>query len=205
MIDEPADANALVAAAGSLVRALDTDTLGIVTRRVEEDLICGRWDLKERTEHLNGDEHLEVTKTGVQLWLRADGGALFVQTTEWVTYNGKTKDAPEFGAGGSTEIIGLAKDNGSHCQRAPPEVTDAFITNPTAEMKGYGKWWVSTDTDQKDGDALVKTLHVKGDGYFCAGAFEDDDLLYSGAGPRKGITFAVDESELRARYTRTLF
>ena len=36
-----------------------------------------------------------------------------------------------------------------------------------------------------------------------AGAVEDDDILYHGSGPKKGITFEIPVARLRAEYKHT--
>ena len=40
-------------------------------------------------------------------------------------------------------------------------------------------------------------------GRFAGGAVEDDDLLYSGSGPKEDITFAVSIAKLRADFKHT--
>ena len=263
-------ADVLVNAARSLVAALDSDTLGLVTRTLEDSLLYGRWKLKEHSEGLRpSDQRLEVRDKTVELWLRADGSAMIRESDDYVTYDGKNKAAKEFGGGGSSRVIGCchptyAPSDGVHpgitcdksgmfpivgnrynligedydlCEseymqlsdeekanyeqiapppkpragkdaRRKPETTDAFITQPTDEMNGNGKWWFSIEESDDDDEkwatqGLVKVLHISGDGYFSGGAFEDDDLLFSGGGPRMGITFKVTEAELLARYQHT--
>ena len=84
-------------------------------------------------------------------------------------------------------------------KRSKLETTDAFITNPTRDMKGYGSWWI----EKKEGDDGEGVLRIKGDGRFAGGAVEDDDLLYNGSGPKEDITFAVSIAKLRADFKHT--
>lgn len=198
----------LVNAASSLVEALDADTLAIVTEKVEESLLYGRWERKVEQEQLrSSDQRMEVSDKTVTLWLRADGGALFKESSNWTSYDGKTKKAEEFGSGGSTVHIGYREANSGEGQAQSarksarrseaPKVADTFITNPSPEMNGYGRWWLSCE----EGDEMV--LHIKGDGYMSAGAFEDDDILYHGSGPKNDISFDVPVAKLRENFTHT--
>ena len=201
------NAEELVNAAPSLVQALDADALSLVTKSVEATLLHGKkWEFTKHSERMrprrvwadNDDTILETSTDSVTLWLRADGGAQLLKTANWTSYDGKTKSDPQFGGGGSTETIGCTRLLREK-KRSKLETTDAFITNPTRDMKGYGSWWI----EKKEGDDGEGVLRIKGDGRFAGGAVEDDDLLYNGSGPKEDITFAVSIAKLRADFKHT--
>ena len=78
---------------------------------------------------------------------------------------------------------------------ASGDEADCFMDGEVDQKAG--KWELISIEGESD-----QVLKVSGDGFFSAGAFEDDDLLYDGAGP-KFVKFAIKLSVLNEQYSRT--
>ena len=66
-------ATTLVQSAPSLVNALPSDAIDMITANVRDALLPGKWQFSEHNESV-ADGRLETRSTRKNLWLREDGG-----------------------------------------------------------------------------------------------------------------------------------
>ena len=151
-----------------------------LVRTFHPSTLWGRWEKVTRRSNVRSDGHLEVSTETHVLWLRGDGAAQYTTKTNWTSFKGTTADSGEYGAGGGTTSI---------TKRLCDLIDDGFLHDG---REAAGTWEVIGSATE---GAQVRAT---GDGFFSAGAFEDDDLLYNGSGPKKEIEFAVPVEELTA-------
>ena len=148
-----------------------------VVRAFHPSTLWGRWEKVAHRSHVREDGHLEESNEKHVLWLRGDGAAQYVTSSSFKSFKGTTVASGEYGEGGGTTSIAKRRD-----------VDDAFLRDG---CEAAGTWEVI-------GAAAGAKVRVTGDGFFSAGAFEDDDILYHGSGQKKGIEFEVPVEDLVA-------
>ena len=149
-----------------------------VVRTFHPSTLWGRWEKVTHRSHVREDGHLEESNEKHVLWLRGDGAAQYVTSSSWKSFQGTTVASGEYGEGGSTTSIAKQRR----------DVDDAFLRDG---REAAGTWEVI-------GAAAGAKVRATGDGFFSAGAFEDDDILYHGSGQKKGIEFEVPVEDLVA-------
>ena len=181
------DARELVHAAPSLVKHLPADAIDLVVEHVEKGRLAGRWTQTIKTQRVRDDGHLEKSMKTITLWLRPNFEAQYASRQTWTSYRGRHRFSGKFGGGSSKETIE---------QPIFPSAAnnETFLSHPSQPAAGT---WTVTGTGE------TETLTLQGSGHFSAGAVEDDDLLYSGGGPKKNVSFSVLVSDLRANFKHT--
>ena len=189
-----AEAAELVQAAPALVSALDEDLLGVIGQHVSDGLLCGKWQRRTTKGAVRQDGRFERSADSTTLWLREDGKAQYLKKSSWTSYKGAAEQGDEYGGGDSLESI-EASVEGARGRLRSAGLHDTFITEPSSAADGT---WELVNTDDRG-----QVLKLSGNGHFSAGAVEDDDLLYSGGGPKTGVTFEVALATLRSDYAFT--